>query len=176
MENFIGEIQAFPYTYPPRGWMVCNGTVYPIQQFTALFALIGTAYGGNGTTNFAVPNFVGSVANSQGNGPGLMPRVLGEQLGSDDVTLLVNQIPQHSHSLALGVANGGQAAAPSNGFVALPPASSNGFLSPANNPPNTQLAVPQVALTGGSQGHPNNQPTLALLYCIAYEGVFPSFG
>ena len=176
MENFIGEIQAFPYTFVPRGWMICDGKTYPIQQYTTLFALIGTAYGGNGTTNFAVPNFVGSIANSQGNGPGLTPRVLGEQLGSQDVTLTVNQMPQHNHSLGLGVASAGQTAAPSNGFVALPPTGSNGFLSPASFPPNTQLAVPQVALTGGSQGHPTNQPTLALLYCIAYEGIFPSFG
>lgn len=175
MENFIGEIQAFPYIFAPRGWMICDGTTYPIQQYTALFALIGTAYGGNGTTNFAVPNFVNHVANSQGNGPGLMPRTLGEQLGSQNVSLTVQQMPQHMHSLGLAAANANQTAAPDNGSVALAPAS-NGFLNPATFPPNTQLAVPQVALTGSSQPHPNNQPTLALLYCIAYEGVFPSFG
>jgi microcystin-dependent protein len=176
MENFIGEIQAFPYIFAPRGWIICDGRTYPIQQYNALFALIGTAYGGNGTTNFAVPNFVGNIANSQGNGPGLTPRVLGEQLGLQDVTLTVNQMPQHNHPLALGVASAGQTAAPSNGNVALPPAGSNGFLSPSSNPPNTMLALPQVTLTGGSQAHANNQPTLALLYCIAHEGIFPSFG
>jgi microcystin-dependent protein len=173
-DPFVGEIQAFAFGYAPRGWLLCDGRPLPIRQFTPLFSLIGTYYGGDGTTTFNLPNLVGRVAVSQGQGPGLTPRVLGEEIGEATVTLTQSEMPAHTHALQLGdkSSTNGTAGPTGGSNVAIDP-SFNGFVPP---PGNTTLATTAVAPTGGSQAHPNTQPTLAMIYCIATEGIFPSFG
>ncbi len=172
---FIGTIMPFPYNFVPRGWMPCNGQLLPITSNTALFALIGTYYGGNGQTNFALPNINGStvrVVVGQGQGPGLSDYSIGEMLGADSITLLPTDIPYHTHAMTLyrGTTN---VAEPSAGATLIDP-NTTGFL-PAGTAPQTMLAPQTVAVAGGSQPHPNDQPTLQLYYCIATEGIFPSF-
>lgn len=176
---YVGEIQAFTFPFATGGfnsaWLPCLGQIVPIQQFTPLFALIGTNYGGNGTTNFALPNLNGSVVISQGQGQGLQDRIIGEVVGSPNVNLGSTEMAIHTHALQLGVGNA-QNAAPGPGtaqnMVALDP-QFNGFIAP---PGNLTLAPNAVTLTGQGQPHDNMQPTLAIVWCIAYAGIFPSFG
>jgi microcystin-dependent protein len=173
-DPYLGEIQTFAFGFAPINWLPCDGRLVSIQQFAALFSLIGTNYGGNGTTNFALPNLVGSAAMSQGQGPGLSPRVIGEQVGSDTVTLTLQQIPAHKHGLQLGnrTATNGTPGPTGSSNVAIDP-TFLGFVAPPNT---TTFAAPAMGLTGGSQPHPNDQPTLAMIYCICINGIFPTFG
>jgi len=179
VDPFIGEIQAFAFPFASGGfqngdWLPCSGQLLPIQQFSALYALIGTNFGGNGTTNFQLPNLNGTIAISQGQGPGLTPRVIGEKIGSPTVTLTQQQMAMHSHGLQLGSKTAtGATAGPgtASNTVAIDPAFS-GFVAP---PGNTTLANIAMSRTGGGQPHDNTQPTMALVYCIAVVGVFPSF-
>ncbi|MBR1173714.1 tail fiber protein [Bradyrhizobium sp. KB893862 SZCCT0404] len=176
---YVGEIQAFTFPFATGGfnnaWLPCLGQIVPIQQYTPLFALIGTNYGGNGTTNFALPNLNGSVVISQGQGQGLQDRIIGEVVGSPTVNLISSEMAIHTHALQLGAGNA-QNAAPAPGtaqnMVALDP-QFNGFIAP---PGNLTLAPNAVTLTGQGQAHDNMQPTLAIVWCIAYAGIFPSFG
>jgi len=176
---FVGEIQAFPFTFAADGfgggvWLACQGQLLPIQRFTPLFALIGTFYGGNGTTNFQLPNLNGCITNSQGDGPGLQPRVLGETLGSATAFLTSAELPAHIHTLQLGSRTATDAApGPGNGtgMVAIDP-QFNGFVAP---PATTTFAPNAVTTTGQSLPHENTQPTQALIWCIACQGIFPSF-
>lgn len=166
---FVAEIRIFPFNFAPRGWAQCNGQLLAISQNTALFSLIGTFYGGNGTSTFALPNFQGSVPVHQGNGVGLSPYTIGETGGSPTVTLLSNQIPAHSHTFSgdptskkelTGVANAAPAGAGSPVYSTAAP---NVVMSPA-----------MLAPAGGSQAHDNMQPYLALNFCIATQGIFPA--
>jgi len=176
---YVGEIQAFTFPFATGGfnnaWLPCLGQIVPIQQFTPLFALIGTNYGGNGTTNFALPNLNGSVVINQGQGQGLQDRIIGEVVGSPTVNLISTEMAIHTHALQLGAGNA-QNAAPGPGtaqnMVALDP-QFNGFIAP---PGNLTLAPNAVTLTGQGLPHDNMQPTLAIIWCIAYAGIFPSFG
>jgi microcystin-dependent protein len=177
-DQFVGEIQAFPFPFALQGingWMPCLGQLLPIQAYTALFELIGTDYGGNGTTNFALPNLSGSVAISQGQGPGLSMRVIGETVGTPTVTLMSSEMAQHSHGLQLGNRS---SASPQPGpgtasdMMAIDPGF-NGFAPLASN--NTTLAPNAIATAGQGLSHDNMQPTQVLIWCIAYVGVFPSF-
>lgn len=176
---YVGEIQAFTFPFATGGfnnaWLPCLGQIVPIQQYTPLFSLIGTNYGGNGTTNFALPNLNGSVVISQGQGQGLEDRIIGEVVGSPTVNLISSEMAIHTHALQLGAGNA-QNAAPGPGtaqnMVALDP-QFNGFIAP---PGNLTLAPNAVTLTGQGQAHDNMQPTLAIVWCIAYAGIFPSFG
>ena len=176
-EPFIGEIQLFGFNFNPRGWAFCNGATLPISQNTALFSLIGTIYGGNGQTTFQLPNFAGRAGCQQGQGPGLTPRTLGEAFGANTVTLTSNQIPQHNHGINAFVQGnaakrGGTPVA--NGGLSIPGStSSKPFVSGA---PNTSF--PANALSpnaGGGQPHQNQQPYLGVNFCIALQGVYPSF-
>jgi microcystin-dependent protein len=173
-DPFVGEIQAFAFGYSPDKWLPCDGTLLPIRQYTALFSLIGTFYGGDGTTTFALPNLVGRVAVSQGQGPGLTPRTLGEQIGEATVTIGQAEMPSHTHALQLGssLSTNGTAGPTGGSNVAINP-SFNGFVPP---PSNTTLSPTAVVATGRSQPHANTQPTLAMIYCISTSGIFPSFG
>jgi microcystin-dependent protein len=173
-EPFVGEIQAFAFGFAPVNWLPCDGRLVPVGSFTALFSLIGTAYGGNGITTFALPNLVGCVAVSQGQGPGLTPRSLGEQIGEPTVVIGQAEMPSHAHVLQLGdkAATNGTAGPTGGSNVAIDPVFI-GFVAP---PGNTTLSPTAVGLTGGSQPHANTQPTLAMIYCIATAGIFPSFG
>jgi microcystin-dependent protein len=177
-DPYVGEIQAFPFAFAVGGfnniWLPCFGQLVALQAFTPLYALIGTYYGGNGTTNFALPNLNGSVTISQGNGPGLQPRVVGETVGSSQVSLTSDDMAMHTHALQLGSSTA-QNAAPGPGtgmnMVALNPAF-NGFVDP---PGNLTFSANAVTLTGQGLPHDNMQPTQALIFCIASAGIFPSF-
>lgn len=175
-DAYIGEIRIFGFTYPPRGWLFCDGSLLPIQRYSTLFAVIGTTYGGNGTTNFQLPDFRGRAPMHWGNGAGLTPRDIGEQLGDAGVTLLNSEIPAHTHML-IGAAP--SASAPTQ---VGPSPSATAYLTnsaPAaayNNTvaPNATLSPRAISPQGGSQPHNNLQPLEVLSFCIATEGVFPS--
>jgi microcystin-dependent protein len=177
-DPFIGEIQAFAFPFAAGGfqngqWAPCMGQIVAIQSNTPLYSLIGTTYGGNGTTTFGLPNLNGHIVVSQGQGQGLTPRVLGEMFGETQVTLMSQQMAIHTHGLQLGSGTGGTPSPkPSPGAVLLNP-TFNGFVNP---PSNTTFATTAVGLTGGGQAHDNMQPSLVLVYCIALFGLYPSFG
>jgi microcystin-dependent protein len=164
-EPFIGEIRLLPFNFAPRGWAFCQGQILSIAQNTALFSLLGTTYGGNGTTTFALPDLRGRVAVSAGQGPGLSSYTLGQQSGVESVTLLTTQMPSHSH---LVNCNSGDAdsGTPLNKF----PAGASSYSGSAGSTMNPGT----IGNAGGSQPHTNVQPLLVLNYCIALEGIFPS--
>lgn len=174
-DPFIGEIRAFGFNFPPRGWLLCDGTLVDIRRYTPLFAVIGVNYGGNGTTNFQLPDFMGRAPMHWGNGVGLTPRVIGEAVGEGSVTLLDQEIPAHSHMM---FGAGPTAPAPTQ-ISAAPSATAfltNSGPAPAYNntaPPNTSLSPRAIGPQGGSQPHNNLQPLLAVNFCIAWEGIFP---
>lgn len=173
MDPFLGEIQVFAFNFAPRGWAVCDGSLLSIQQNTALFSLLGTTYGGDGRTTFALPNLKGQVAVSQGQGTGLPFYSIGEQIGANAVTLVAQELPSHTHSMRLGAASSPNA-------TAAPSAQSNVLVDPTFNgwaaaPGNTTFAPNAIAAAGNSQPHANMQPTLTMLYCIATQGNFPQF-
>ena len=149
----------------------------PIQQNTALFALLGTQYGGNGQTTYQLPDLMNRAACSQGQGPGLTPRTIGETFGSSTVTLLQQEMPNHTHTLQFF--NQGDPAKrlstpQANAALNLPSQAASKFFAPAGGM--TALAPTALQSAGGSQPHENRQPYLALNFCIALQGVFPSFG
>jgi len=178
MDFYIGTIMPFPYNFVPRNWAACNGQLLPIASYTTLFSLIGTYYGGDGRTTFALPNLNGGngqpqrIAIGQGTGPGLTPRTIGETVGADTVTLTEAQIPSHSHGFEIYTDGTGQTTQPVAGQTLIS-AGSNGFVDPLPSP--TTFTPGAVAAAGGNQGHPNDQPTLQLDYCICLEGIYPIF-
>lgn len=173
---FIGQIQIFPYNFPPRGWVFCSGQTISIAQNTALFSLLGTTYGGNGQTNFQLPNFNGRTVLAPGTGPGLSPWSLGEASGTSTVTLLATQIPSHTHVLNAGVLSSPNPAQ----NVATPSTTALFGLSGPNNTysdqttPNTTMNAGALSQAGNGLPHENMQPYLALNYCIAVQGIFPA--
>lgn len=177
-EAFIGQIQTFGFNFNPRGWAFCNGATLPISQNTALFSLIGTIYGGNGQTTFQLPNFAGRAGVQQGQGPGLTPRTLGETFGTNTVTLTSNQIPAHTHNLVLYAQNNAasRASSPSagNALSVASSAAATAFRPSGtlNAPFPTNMIQPSA---GGGQPHQNQQPYLGLNFCIALQGIYPSF-
>ena len=168
-DPFVAEIRIFPFNFAPRGWALCNGQLMPISQNTALFSLLGTTYGGNGSSNFALPNLQGRAAMHPGQGQGLTPRTLGETGGSDTVTLLQSEIPVHTHTLMASNEIGedrkaaGEAMARSTGGALYGP----GPTSPV------AMAPQAVAPVGSDLPHNNLMPYLTLHFCIALQGVFP---
>lgn len=172
-QPYIGEIQLFGFNFNPRGWAFANGATLPISQNTALFSLIGTIYGGNGQTTFQLPNFAGRAGCEQGNGPGLSPRTLGETFGVNTVTLTSNQIPQHNHGInAFVPANAGTPSA--NGGLSQPGIAANKPFS--SGAPNTTFAPNMLSPSqGGGFPHENQQPYLGVNFCIALQGIYPSF-
>ena len=163
-DPFISEIRVMGFNFPPKGWAQCNGQILPINQNQALYSLIGTTYGGNGTTTFALPDMRGRVPLHFGNG---FP--LGQHGGESSHTLTLQETPAHGHTL-----NGTSTAANTN----VP--DNTGYLATVNNTYTgssanlTAMAAGEVGSTGGSQPHENNQPYLTLNYCIALIGIFPS--
>jgi microcystin-dependent protein len=170
---FVAEIRMFAGNFAPRGYAFCSGQILPISQNTALFSLLGTTYGGNGTTNFALPNLQGRAPMHSGNGPGLTPRVLGEVGGENSVTLLSTEMPSHTHSISGAVianSNPGETPASNTLFTNSAPNQLYGaVLGTAVN-----LAPQSITLTGGSQPHNNTQPYLAITFIIALQGIFPA--
>ena len=174
-EPFLGMIIIVPYNFSPRGWAFCNGQILPIAQNTALFSLLGTTYGGNGQTTFALPDLRGRVPNSSGQGPGLSSYDLGQVGGVESETLTINQMPSHNH-LVNAVNGTGTAAKPagnllSNLSIDPPPSSANVYTNVAAT---GQMAPTMITNTGGSQPFSVLQPYLTLNFCIALEGIFPS--
>lgn len=166
---FLGEIKMFAGNFPPRGYSLCNGQLIPISQNTALFSLLGTFYGGNGTTTFALPNMQNNAPMHQGNGPGLTPRVIGETGGSSNVTLLSTQMPQHNHTAGASTAAAGDTTPNTETF------GTNG----RGRPPLYASAAPSIAMApttnnGGNLPHNNRQPYLGVTFIIAVQGIFPS--
>jgi microcystin-dependent protein len=163
---FVAEINLFPYNFCPSGWAWCDGQLLPISQNTALFSLLGTTYGGDGKSTFALPNLNGRVALHPGQGPGLSLRDLGEVGGSDTVTLLQSEIPVHAHT----VRSSASAATSANPATAVPGTTE----APVYHATGTPTGTLQPA--GGDQPHNNLQPYLTLYYAIALQGVFPPRG
>ncbi len=177
MEVFLGTIQTFAFPFNPRGWQQCNGQLLAIQQNTALFSLIGTTYGGNGTSTFALPNLQGRVPVCQGNGQGLTPRVIGEVSGSESQTLLIGNMPQHTHVLNAST-TAAAASTPTNAYLANANGADN-----LGNPVTVQIYGPAADTTinpgsigpaGSSLPVPIMPPFLAINFCIAMAGIFPS--
>lgn len=175
----MGMIALFGFNFAPKGWMFCNGQLLSISQNSALFALLGTTYGGDGQTTFALPNLQSRVPLGMGTGPGLSNYQIGQTGGTEDVTLLSTQMPQHNHMLT----GSGDAATVNNlrGSVLAQP---NGVASPSEDTVavnayapagNPVVADPSaISMAGGNQPHQNMQPYLAMNYCIAVQGIFPS--
>lgn len=173
---FLGEIQVFGFNFAPYGWALCNGATLNIQQYTALFSLIGTTYGGDGVRTFQLPNFSARAACNQGTGPGLTPRPIGEDFGDNGVALNTGSMPSHTHGLVVF-------SQPDQTKRSATPAANAGITSPenvgpfiGNVAPSTSFAPNIIGPTGGGTPHENRQPYLALNFCIALQGAFPSFG
>jgi microcystin-dependent protein len=169
-DPFVAEIRIYPFNFAPKGWAFCNGQLLPISQNTALFSLLGTTYGGDGKSNFALPNMQGNAPMHPGQGPGLSLHDLGEQGGSDTVSLLQSEIPSHSHTVLSVAGNfdantniptGNAFAKASQGNPYVPPAS---FMN---------LSPMTIGPAGGNQPHNNLMPYLTLNFCIALQGIFP---
>ena len=169
---FIAEIRIFPYNFAPRNWAFCNGQLMSISQNTALFSLIGTTYGGNGQTTFAVPNLQGTGAIGFGQGPGLSPRSLGEMTGSFSTTLLQTEIPAHGHAPQANSGFGDQKS-PANSIWAKAHVGRATDLMYAATGGGSPMNAGAIGSAGGSQPHNNLQPYLVLNFCIALYGVFP---
>jgi microcystin-dependent protein len=175
---FVAQIKITGCNFAQTGWAFCNGQLMPISQNTALFSLLGTYYGGDGKSTFALPDFQGSLATHQGQGGGLQEWFLGQQEGSETVTLLVSEMPAHNHQVmarpnlagGIDVANGNS---PALGAWVLG-VQSGVVQAYATNAPNAAMAIPQALLpAGGDQPHNNMMPTLTMTYVIALQGVFP---
>ena len=165
---FIGEIRMFAGNFAPQGWAFCDGQLLLISQYDALFSLFGTAYGGDGRTTFGLPDLRGRVPIHWGSGPGLSPRQWGERAGSESVSVNVNQLPQHSHTLhAVGERAG--RGDPSSVFSAAQATAA--FGPPENLVP---MATDTISSVGGSQAHPNVQPFLVIHFIVSLFGIYPS--
>src|SRR5256885_11260959 len=160
-EPFLSEIRIMSFNFAPKGWALSNGQLLPINQNQALFPLLGTTYGGNGQTNFALPDLRGSVPMHVGSG-----HVVGERAGQESHMLVQQEYPKHNHQV--NVVNSNANAAPAGNFFAA----ANALYQPA--PANTQLAPSTISTVGGGQPHPNQQPFLTLSFAIALQGIFPS--
>ncbi|MEO6732653.1 MAG: tail fiber protein [Ferruginibacter sp.] len=169
-EPFIGEISMSGFNFAPRGYATCDGQLLPIAQNTALFSLLGTQYGGNGQTTFALPDLRGRVPMHQGQGPGLSVRTIGEVAGQENHTLISTQIPAHTHTLN-AVSNAGDIATPAGAYLA-----NTGALDKEYKATGTVVAMNTnaVGITGGGQPHNNLPPYLVINFYIAMEGIFPS--
>ncbi|MCA6125556.1 phage tail protein [Bradyrhizobium sp. WSM 1704] len=170
-DPFVAEIRIFGFNFPPKGWAFCDGQLLPISQNTALFSLLGTTYGGDGKSTFGLPNMQGSAPMQPGQGPGLSLYDLGQSGGSDNVTLLQTEIPNHTHQMFATVENGTQGTLTTNITLAT---SMNGKLFQTATSTNlAAMSVSALTTAGGSLPHNNMQPYLTLNFCIALQGVFP---
>jgi microcystin-dependent protein len=170
---FVGEIRIFGGNFAPVGWATCNGQILPISQNTALFSLLGTQFGGNGTSNFALPNLQGSVPVGQGNGAGLNPRLIGETGGEQNVTLTQNMMAKHNHGMS-GVATSGSSVTPDPTMALAEPPTVVPIYQTSNLGSPATLSADAVTPSGGGQPHQNLQPFLVLNFIIALQGIFPA--
>jgi len=171
-DPFVAEIRIFPFNFAPKGWAFCDGQLLPISQNTALFSLLGTTYGGDGKSTFALPDMQGNAPMQPGQGQGLSLRDLGEMSGVENITLLQTEIPIHTH--VMRAHNGDQADAQNPSPNTSLAQSANGFAFQSNSSANlTQLAFQTLPPAGGGLPHNNMQPYLTLNFCIALQGIFP---
>jgi microcystin-dependent protein len=169
-DPFVAEIRIFPFNFAPRGWAWCDGQLLPLSQNTALFSLLGTTYGGNGKSNFALPDLQGRVPMHPGQGPGLSLHDLGETGGSETVSLLESEIPSHAHALMCLPAPGDAPTAAGDSFARVIGATP---YQPPTGSALVAMAPEALAPAGGDQPHNNLQPYLTFYFCIALQGVFP---
>lgn len=166
-DPYIGEIRVFGCNYAPYGWAQCNGQILPIAQYTALFAVIGKVFGGDGQTNFALPNLQGRAPIHQGSGAGLTPRQMGQTVGQTNVTLQATNVPQHTHNLNAST-NDGSGVDPTG---SLPGAVRSGAYGTTTTP--VAMAQTVNSAPAATTAHNNMQPYQVLNYCIATQGIFP---
>ena len=169
MDPFVAEIRIFPFNFPPKGWAWCDGQLMPISQNTALFSLLGTTYGGDGKSTFALPNMQGNAPMHPGQGPGLSLHDLGETGGSETVALLESEIPAHSHALMASSTTGTKSVPTANSLARTSGATP--YIAPGG--PLVSMSDVSLAPAGGDQPHNNMQPYLTFYFNIALQGVFP---
>jgi len=169
-DPFVAEIRIFPFNFAPKGWAWCDGQLMPISQNTALFSLLGTTYGGDGKSTFALPNLEGNAPMHPGQGPGLSLHDLGETGGSETVTLLQSEIPAHSHGLSASATFAGSGNNPAGNVLAKGAAGLNAYAAPGGL---VSMSDQALAPAGGDQPHNNMQPYLTFYFNIALQGVFP---
>lgn len=173
-EPYVGEIRLFAFPRVPDGWLACSGQQVSVSQYQALFAVIGTTYGGDGLQSFLLPDLRGRVPIGQGQGPGLPVYVLGQAAGEETHSLNNNELPSHSHALVSSTQTADTATPGTR--VHLATASSGNLYAPAQNAPPYEVMAPSVVPAGNSAPHNNIMPTIVGNYCIAYNGIFPSPG
>jgi microcystin-dependent protein len=169
MDPFVAEIRIFPFNFAPRGWAFCDGQLLPLSQNTALFSLLGTTYGGNGKSNFALPNLQGNVPMFWGQGPGLSLYDIGESGGVETVTLLQSEMPGHAHTL-MARNDPGEDRIPSSSEAIARSVGGSLYGNPTNLKAMASAALPPA---GGDAPHNNMMPYLTFNFCIALQGVFP---
>lgn len=173
-DPFVAEIRIFPFNFAPKGWAWCNGQLLPLSQNTALFSLLGTTYGGDGKSTFALPDLQGSAPMHPGQGPGLSLYDLGQIGGSETVTLLQSEMPFHTHTLNATVEDGTQGSLTNGVTIA---SSKGGSLYQTNTSSNlVPMNLQAVGVAGGSLPHNNMMPYLTFYFNIALQGVFPPRG
>ena len=170
MEPFVGQIQAFGFSFAPRGWALCDGQLLSVSTNDALFSLLGTIYGGDGRNTFGLPDLRGRVPMHWGSGPGLSTYRIGEKGGLEEVSLTLNQLPSHNHTFNVVAEAPSGATKPSGAVLANP--STETYSSHAT--PDAVLKSSAVGQNGGSLPHKNIQPSLAISWCIALVGIYPS--
>jgi len=177
MEPFLGQISMFGFNFAPRGWAFCNGQLLSISSNTALFALLGTIYGGDGRTTFALPDLRGRIAMQHGTGPGLSSHSIGQRTGAENLILTVNQMPSHTHAatsnVSIGVSDEDGTTNEAAGNI-LANTVNNNYGGTANGQLGGVTNGVTNANTGGNQAFSNMQPFLAINFSIALQGVFPS--
>ncbi|MDB5656939.1 MAG: tail collar protein [Tardiphaga sp.] len=173
-DPYVGEIRLFGFPRVPIGWLACNGAALPISQYDVLFTLIGTTYGGNGTTTFCTPDLRGRVPLHQGTGGGLSQRVIGQSGGEESHTLQLTEMPSHGHAL-LSTTNPGTTATPGTSVhLAASSAATTELYAPVADVPSYNVMAPSITSTGNNLAHDNMMPTLACNFCICWAGIFPS--
>lgn len=177
MEGYIGQVILFAGNFAPTNWAFCDGRLLSISHNTALFSILGTTYGGDGVTTFALPDMRGRVAISPGQAPGLSDYALGQMSGTENVTLLSTEMPQHVHEFALRAESGsGNESSPLNHFPAAITDNSGNEYFAYSNTANGVMQGGVSSIAGGNQPHPNLQPYLCLNFIICVLGIFPSHG
>ncbi|MER9948160.1 tail fiber protein [Mesorhizobium sp. M0047] len=172
-DPFIAEIRIFPFNFAPKGWALCDGQLLPLSQNTALFSLLGTTYGGNGKSTFALPDLQGRSPMHPGQGPGLSLHDLGETGGSETVTLLESEMPAHSHNVMVGTQDTADVQVPSPSRILGKSGGAFAYVPGSPTPALTPMSDGMLTTAGGAQPHNNMMPYLTFYFCIALQGVFP---
>lgn len=176
MEPFLGEVKIFGFNYAPRGWGFCDGGLVQISQFTALFSILGTTYGGDGRVSFALPNLQGRAPMHPGSGPDLTPRILGERGGTDSVSLKEANLPAHNHAIYASTEKATQKDPSASAVLAKQAGRKGGGAKVYSTDTSSLTAMggDSLSKTGGGQPHTNMQPYLSLNFCIALQGLYPA--